>query len=80
MAIMCAGRTFETAPWMAKQAEDFKVLIEKMRPFGVEFIVHGDGLIPHMAMMMGLKTDLENALARFWREWRWKATILWQHV
>ena len=81
MAIKCAGRVFETAPWMAKQAEDFKTLIKTMRELpGIEFIVHGDGLIPHIAMMMGIKTDLENAFTRFIRESRWKARVLWQHV
>ena len=80
MGVKCAGRMFQTAPWMARQAEDFKILINTMRPLGVEFIVHGDGLIPHIAMMMGLKTDLENRFQKWVREWHHKATILWQHV
>ena len=81
MAILCAGRVFETAPWMAKQAEDFKALIKTMSVLtDIEFIVHGDGLIPHIAMMMGLKTDLENSFSRFLREWRSKARTLWQYV
>ena len=81
MEIMCAGRVFMTAPWMAQQAEDFKTLIPTFRNLiDVEFIVHGDGLIPHIAMLLGLKTDLENRFTRFLREWKWKTTILWQHV
>lgn len=81
MEIMCAGRVFDTAPWMAQQAEDFKTLIPAFRNLiSVEFIVHGDGLIPHIAMLLGLKTDLENWFTRLCREWKWKTTILWQHV
>ena len=81
MEVMCARRVFITAPWMAQQAEDFKTLIPTFRNLiDVEFIVHGDGLIPHVAMLLGLKTDLENRFTRFLREWKWKTTILWQHV
>ena len=81
MAIMCNGRVFETAPWMAQQAEDFKVLIPKFKEgHDIRYIVHGDGLIPHIAMTMGLETDLENALERTVRSVRRKAKALWAQL
>lgn len=81
MMIECNGRVFETAPWMAQQAEDFKILIPNFSDnYGIEYIVHGDGLIPHIAMTLGLKTDLENDLQKSCRIWSRKARILWQHL
>ena len=77
MALMCAGRVFETSPWMAVQAKDFQILLPKMRDMGLDVIVHGDGLIPHMAMMMGCKTDLETPAQKFLREWRFKFRNIW---
>lgn len=78
MALMCAGRIFETAPWMAQQAEDFKILLpilfDKLK---LEVIVHGDGLIPHIAMQKGCKTDLETPAQKFLREWRFKFRNIW---
>ena len=75
------GRVFEVAPWMAQQAEEFKILIKNFSAqFGIKYIVHGDGLIPHIAMLLGLKTDIENKFLRFFLEFKWKARILWQHI
>jgi len=81
MAVMCNGKTFDTAPWMAQQAEDFKKLVAPLiGREGITITVHGDGLIPHIAMLLGLDTDLETALQKWTRIWFRKATILWQHV
>ena len=81
MNLRCGGRTFEVSPWMAQQADDFKILVPSFqKKFGIEFIVHGDGLIPHLASILGLETDFWPRVRRFFRSWKWKATILWQHV
>lgn len=80
MAVMCAGRVFETSPWMAVQARDFEVLLPMMTRLGIELVVHGDGLIPHIAMWRGCKTDLENQAQKFMREWRFKFRNLWQTI
>lgn len=54
--IMVNKREFETAPWMCQQAEDFKILVPNFqRLYGMKVIVHGDGLIPHLASTMGLE-------------------------
>jgi hypothetical protein len=80
LAVKCNERVFYTAPWMTKQAEDFKVLAPLMQRLnGTKFIVHGDGLIPHIAKTMGFKTD-EPVFNKFIRVWKRKAAILWQHI
>ena len=84
MAIMCNGRVFETAPWMTIQVEDFKILGPKFTKRGVRFILHGDGLLQHVARELGFRTDYENVvqqwLREFKRDWQRNATILWQHI
>ena len=81
MPIMCNKRTFMCAPWMAQQAEDFKVLAPSMMShLGVNLHVHGDGLIPHIAIALGCRTDLEPRAKQLVREWKWKAKTLWQHL
>ena len=79
--VKMALREFETAPWMAKQLEEFKVLAPTYRDnVGARFIVHGDGLIPHAALVMGFETDLAPRVRHFARRWKWKAETLWQNL
>ena len=81
MAIMCNKRVFETAPWMCVQAEDFKILAPKFaNQYSIDFTVHGDGLIPHIAMAMGFKTDLEPRSRRFFRIWKNRSKALWNQL
>jgi hypothetical protein len=81
MQVMCNKRVFECAPWMAQQAEDFKVMAPQMlNLLGCDLYVHGDGLIPHIAMSLGCKTDLEPKVKQVFRDWKWKAKTLWQHL
>ena len=73
-------KVFITAPWMSQQAEDFKILVPLMQRINnTEVIVHGTGLIPYIAQLMGLQTD-ESFIAKFIRIWKWRTTILWQHI
>ena len=73
-------KLFITSPWLAQQAEDFKILVPLMQKINrAKVIVHGTGLIPYIAKIMGLKTD-ETFLGKFVRVWGWNAKILWQHV
>ena len=81
MAILLNKRTFSTAPWMCSQAEDFKALAPKFSQLhGIEYIVHGDGLIPHLAMTMGFETDLEPKLKFLARSWGARARALWAQL
>lgn len=78
MAIMCAGRVFETAPWMAQQVEDFKTLVPSMQArTGVRFHVHGDGLLQHVARALGCKTDYDNHAQWLLQTWRAKLRHFW---
>lgn len=56
LPIWCAGRMFDTNWYLAKQAENFT---EYMKNYGdrYEFVVHGDGLIPHIARQHGRHFD-----------------------
>jgi hypothetical protein len=80
MPILCAHRTFVTAPWMAKQVEDFKTLANLYKKLGVDFIVHGDGLLPHVAMVEGFKTDRIYKAKHVFRKLNVKARTLWQNL
>ncbi len=53
MQINCLGRWFTTTPWLAVQAEDFKVIAPILVQAGVKMTFYGDGLIPHIAKGMG---------------------------
>lgn len=81
MHIMCGERIFECAPWMAVQAEDFKVLAPIMvDKLGVKLHVHGDGIIPHIAMAIGLDVDRPLRVRRFVMNWKRNAKTLWHHI
>src|SRR3990167_1811342 len=80
MHIMCNNRAFHCAPWMALQAEDFKALAPSLKEMGVRLVVHGDGLIPHLAKTMGFDVDGEPRIKQIWREARHKAGILWSQL
>ena len=81
LPINCGGREFWTSPWMAQQAEDFKVLSPTLRDrYGVELVVHGDGLLPQIAASMGFKVDTKLAIKQFRRELAFKAVNLWQTI
>lgn len=54
-----AGRSFTTTPWMAKQAEDFIDLSRALVEQGVALIIHGDGLLPHIAK--SLENNMEES-------------------
>jgi hypothetical protein len=81
MNLKVGERVFVVAPWMAQQAEEFKILLPSLtQRNGADFTVHGDGLIPHLAVEMGAKTDLEPRAKHFVRHWNGKARILWQNL
>jgi len=84
MAVKCAGRVFEVAPWMTIQVEDLKQLAPLLNSLKITLFAHGDGLLQHVAREYGFRTDYENVvqqwLREFKRDWTRKATILWQHI
>ena len=87
--IQADKRVFETAPWMAQQIEDFKILVPALTSFHkIDVVVHGDGLLPHIARAMTkpgceeyknipsgrlMVEDGEPYLKRFVREVIWEA-------
>lgn len=50
---VCEGRQFKTTPWMVAQAQQFQIVAADLANAGAEIIVHGDGLLPHVARNMG---------------------------
>ena len=77
MMVSVAGRAFECAPWMAQQAEDFKVLAPIMAGHKASLTVHGDGLIPQIAASMGFHVDWRLRIRQFVREWAFTAREVW---
>ena len=84
MAIKCSGRVFECAPWMTLQVEDLKNLAPLIKFVGVKMFFHGDGLLQHVAREYGFRTDYENPVTQWFREffnfWTRRATILWWNI
>ena len=78
--VMCGDRLFDTTPWMAQQAEDFKVLVPSLRRMGIRIVVHGDGLIPHIAREMKMDVDGEPFGRQFLRNAKIKAKTLWMNL
>lgn len=56
MKLRVCGKWFVTAPWMAVQAADFKVLAPLVQKMGMRLIVHGTGLIPYTATFLDCET------------------------
>jgi hypothetical protein len=79
--IMACGKWFTVAPWMALQAEDFKIISLILRAKGVRLVVHGTGLIPYCASFLGFETpDLKVSLyEKMRREWHGLA-LLYQSI
>ena len=81
ITVMLHNRVFATAPWMCVQAEDFKVLAPTLRDiYGVRLIVHGDGLIPHLARAMLFEVDGESKVRRTLYNVVTKAQRLWAQL
>lgn len=92
--IMCNKKAFITAPWMAKQAEDFKIIAPQLRMAGIRIIVHGYGLIPHIAEGLGFEVDGVSLWKNLLREFRnaiyrttqilrgtyWKSKLFWSQL
>lgn len=58
--LWCEGRWFRTTPWLCGQAEDFKILAPVLRDGGVRLVVHGTGLVPHIARAWGYEAPDES--------------------
>lgn len=56
--VIVAGKTFQAAPWMAQQAEEFQGVAASLANMGCEIIVHGDGLLPAVAHELARKHAL----------------------
>jgi uncharacterized Rossmann fold enzyme len=53
--VWAAGKWFKTTPWLCGQVEDIKILAPAMKEIGARLIVHGSGLFPHIAKVIGLE-------------------------
>ena len=81
MFVSVGGREFETSPWLARQAEDFKLLAPRYRDvFGTRFVVHGDGLLPQIAAALGMEVDGPLARKQFVRQWKWNLANLYRSI
>lgn len=80
LQIMCNNQVFDTTPWMAGQAEDFKALVPSLIRIGIKVSVHGDGLIPTIAKAMNLDVDGEARSKQIWREIKMKSSALWNSL
>lgn len=52
MRLRVCGKWFITAPWMALQVSDFKVLAPHLMKLGAKLTVHGTGMLPYASSFM----------------------------
>jgi len=79
--VMVNNKVFVCSPWMCQQAEDFKILARPLRDqYNVDLVVHGDGIIPHLAYSMYFKTDLEWEITRLFRMFIAISRTLWKQL
>lgn len=79
--IKCAGRIFETAPWMTVQIEDFKILAPDLRDnYGIRIVMHGDGYMQHVAKTMFFEGDGQGPVKCWMRKWKNNAKELWRYT
>lgn len=76
--IMMDKKVFDTAPWMTRQVDDFKELAPYLKHFKIRVIVHGEGLIPHLARIMGFETDAATGLKLFFETCMRTSIKFWQ--
>lgn len=62
--VWCEGRHFKTNSFLLHQANHFQWQMAKCAEQGLEVTVYGDGLIPHMARVMGIHADNRRAASR----------------
>lgn len=78
MFVAVNKRKFEIAPWMATQVNDFKILAPSLAAHhGVKLVVHGDSLLSHVAMTMGIETDHEPRFKQVFRNLKMKSQLFW---
>lgn len=53
MRVWAGGGWFRTTAWMAGQVEDFKLMAPDLTWLGMQIVLHGDGLLPAIARIMG---------------------------
>jgi len=58
LQVFAEGRWFKTTPWLAGQVEDIKILFPELIAGGARFLIHGDGLLPHVAKAIGYETTV----------------------
>lgn len=81
MFVNAGGREFETAPWMARQVEDFKTLAPMLvKLYGIRFVVHGDGLMQQVAAAMDYEVDWPLGMRQKLRKAKWQMMTLWQNL
>ncbi len=51
--VYIGDRQFRAAPWMIKQVEDFHEQFRQLTEKGIKISVHGEGLLPYVASLMG---------------------------
>ena len=73
-------RQFNTTTWLAAQAEDFMVLSKTLKELNVKIVVHGTGLIPHLAGELGFDVDGQSKLYQVGRDVAQKTRLLWNVI
>lgn len=61
---------FKTTAWLAGQCEDFKMIGPVLREMGVKIIVHGTGLLPHIAHTLQFDTDRDSKVKSAMRSFK----------
>lgn len=71
---------FKTTAWLAGQCEDFKLIGPVLRAMGTKIIVHGSGLLPHIAKTLQFDVDGQSVAFKMVRSLKQHAKTLMEQV
>ena len=79
MRLRVCGKWFITAPWMALQVADFKIVVPHLQNIGVKFTIHGTGMFPYAASFLsGVETpDIKIGMVERLRRWASSLIVLY---
>ena len=76
MRLRVCGKWFLTAPWMALQVADFKLICPQLQAMGIKITVHGTGMFPYAASFIEGITTTDIKIGFVERLRRWASSLI----
>ena len=76
MRLRVCGKWFVTAPWMALQVADFKMILPHLKAMGMRLTIHGTGMFPYAASFMDGVATPDIKIGPVERARRWVSSLI----